>query len=76
MGGVLWFRVLEICRCAIGGISKYEGQWKMNELEKPRKDRAWFERKVAALKAELEKLPADRQAELKKELEDGGKKGE
>ena len=48
----------------------------MNELEKPRKDRAWFERKVAALKAELEKLPADRQAKLKKELEDGGKKGE
>jgi hypothetical protein len=33
------------------------------------KDRAWFERKVAELKAELEKLPADRQAELRRELE-------
>lgn len=48
----------------------------MNEPEKPKKDRAWFERKVADLKAELEKLPAERQAESKKELEDDGKKGE
>jgi hypothetical protein len=35
----------------------------------PKKDRAWFERKVAELKAELEKLPADRQEQLKRELE-------
>jgi hypothetical protein len=31
--------------------------------------RAWFERKVGELKAELEKLPADRQEQLKRELE-------
>lgn len=30
----------------------------------PKKDREWFERKVAELRAGLEKLPADRQAEL------------
>jgi hypothetical protein len=35
----------------------------------PKKDRAWFERKVAELKAELEKLPADRQEQFKRELE-------
>jgi hypothetical protein len=29
----------------------------------------WFERKVAELKTELEKLPADRQEQLKRELE-------
>jgi hypothetical protein len=37
----------------------------------PKKDRAWFERKVAELKAELEKLPADRRAQLAKGLESG-----
>jgi hypothetical protein len=35
----------------------------------PKKDRAWFERSVAELKAELEKLPADRQEQFKRELE-------
>jgi hypothetical protein len=35
----------------------------------PKKDRLWFERKVSELKAELEKLPADRQAQLMRELE-------
>jgi len=35
----------------------------------PKKSRAWFRRKVAELKAELEKLPADRQEQLKRELE-------
>ncbi|MCX6595024.1 MAG: hypothetical protein NTV70_01490 [Acidobacteria bacterium] len=35
----------------------------------PAENRAWFERKVAELKAELEKLPVDRQALLKRELE-------
>jgi len=35
----------------------------------PKKDRAWFEREVAVLKAEMEKLPADRQEQLKRELE-------
>lgn len=34
------------------------------------KNRAWFERKVAELKAELEKLPADRQEQLRREFED------
>lgn len=37
----------------------------------PKKDRAWFERKVAELKAELEKLPADRQEQLKRRLDSG-----
>ncbi len=36
----------------------------------PKKDRAWFERKVAELRAELEKLPAERQEQLRRELED------
>jgi hypothetical protein len=35
----------------------------------PKKDRAWFEQKMAELKAELAKLPADRQEQLKRELE-------
>jgi hypothetical protein len=35
----------------------------------PKKDQAWLERKVAELKAELEKLPADRQEQFKRELE-------
>jgi hypothetical protein len=34
----------------------------------PKKDRAWFRRKVAELKAELDKLPADRQARLQRDL--------
>jgi hypothetical protein len=40
----------------------------------PNKDRAWFERKVAALKTELEKLPADRQEQLRRELKDNGER--
>jgi hypothetical protein len=35
---------------------------------KPKQNQAWFERKVAELKTALEKLPADRQEELKEEL--------
>ena len=38
----------------------------------PKKDRAWFERKVAELRAELEKLPADRQEQVRRELQDKG----
>jgi hypothetical protein len=34
----------------------------------PKKDRAWFESKVAALRTELEKLPAHRQKQLELEL--------
>ena len=37
----------------------------------PKKDQAWFERKVAELKTELEKLPADRQEQLTKDLRTG-----
>lgn len=37
----------------------------------PKKDRTWFEQKVAELKSELEKLPADRQQRLLKNLEKG-----
>jgi hypothetical protein len=37
----------------------------------PKKDGAWFERKVAELKTELEKLPADRQEQLRHEIEEG-----
>ncbi len=36
----------------------------------PKKDRAWFEREVAELKAEVDKLPADRQEQLRRELQD------
>jgi hypothetical protein len=35
----------------------------------PKKDRAWFERKVAELKTDLGKLSEDRQERLKRELE-------
>jgi len=34
-----------------------------------KKDREWFERKVAELRSEVERLPADRQAQLRRELE-------
>jgi hypothetical protein len=36
------------------------------------KDRAWFQRKVAELKNEAEKLAADRQEQLRRELEGKG----
>ena len=36
---------------------------------RPKRDQAWFERKVAELKAALEKLPADRREQLERELE-------
>jgi hypothetical protein len=35
---------------------------------KPKPDQAWFERKVAELKTELAKLPADRQEQLRREV--------
>jgi hypothetical protein len=35
----------------------------------PKEDRAWFERKAAELKPELDKLPADPQEQLRSELE-------
>jgi hypothetical protein len=48
-------------------LKKRDGKPKKKEA--PKRDRAWFERKVAELKAELEKLPADRQEQLMRELE-------
>ncbi len=42
----------------------------------PKKDRAWFKGKVAELKAALEKLPADRQEQLRRELEDQADRGQ
>jgi hypothetical protein len=50
-----------------GSNNKHRGKPKKKAA--PKKDRAWFERKVAELKAELEKLPADRQEQFKRELE-------
>jgi hypothetical protein len=38
-----------------------------------KKDRAWFEARIAELKTALEKLPADRQEQLKRKLESGDK---
>jgi hypothetical protein len=38
------------------------------KAKSPQRDHAWFERKVAELKAALEKLPADRREQLEREL--------
>jgi hypothetical protein len=43
----------------------------MKKKAGPKKDRAWFGRKVAELKTELEKLPTDRQEQLGQELGEG-----
>jgi hypothetical protein len=53
----------------MAGMKKRTGKAKKTG---PKKDRAWFARKVAELKTELEKLPADRQEQLRRELEDEG----
>jgi hypothetical protein len=37
-----------------------------------KKDRVWFERKIAELKTEVGRLPADRQEQLRRELEGEG----
>ena len=42
----------------------------------PKMDRAWFERKVAELRTELEKLPADRQEQLRREQETEAQSGD
>jgi hypothetical protein len=44
---------------------------KAQKRAQPKRDRAWFERKVAELKGELEKLPAERQEQLRRELDAG-----
>ena len=56
----------------MAGISRVNGRIVTKRTKKaaPKKDREWFERKVAELKAELDKLPADRQERLMRELED------
>ena len=43
---------------------------KKTSKPKAKPDQAWFERKVAELKAELQKLPADRQEQLRRELQE------
>jgi hypothetical protein len=43
----------------IGGVRMRKKTGKTKP--RPKRDRAWFERKVAELKAQVEKLPADRQ---------------
>ncbi len=55
---------------APGENGKIRGRMK-KRTGKPKQDPQAFERKVAELKAELEKLPADRQEELRRELIDG-----
>ena len=40
----------------------------------PKRGAAWFRRKVAELKTELERLPADRQEQLRRELEGEGER--
>jgi hypothetical protein len=44
---------------------------KASKKAAPEKGRKWFQRKVAELKAELEKLPADRPEQFRRELEEG-----
>ena len=46
-----------------------KGTSKPKKKAAPKKDREWFEQKVAELKAELDKLPADRQEQLRRKLE-------
>jgi hypothetical protein len=53
---------------ASGEYGKIRGHMK-KRTGKPKQDPQSFERKVAELKAELEKLPADRQEQLKREFE-------
>lgn len=48
------------------GMKKRTGNAKKTAAKK---DDAWFRRKVAELKAELQKLPADRQEQFRRELE-------
>lgn len=48
---------------------------KAKKTDAPKKDRAWFETKVAELKAEAERLPAARQTALRKKLKEKPKGG-
>lgn len=47
-------------------MTKRTGKRKQKPIRK--RDRVWFERKVAELKAEAERLPEARQDELKRKL--------
>jgi hypothetical protein len=44
--------------------------FKAEKKAAPKRNRAWFQRKVAELKAEAEKLPADRQGEFTRKLKE------
>jgi hypothetical protein len=44
---------------------------KAKKTAAPKRGAAWFRLRVAELKTELERLPADRQEQLKRELEEG-----
>ena len=48
-------------------VAKPTGEPKIET--RPKKDPEWFDRKIAGLKTELDDLPADRQEQLKTELE-------
>lgn len=58
-----------------GATARYEGGMKKRtggpKKTAPKKDEEWFRRKVAELKAELDKLPAERQEQFRRELEEG-----
>lgn len=58
-----------------GGMSKRTSKTKGTSKTKvkamPKKGRAWFERKVAELKTDLDKLSEDRQEQLNRELKEG-----
>lgn len=47
-------------------MTKRTGKRKRKPIRK--RDRAWFERKVAELKAEAERLPVERQEQLRQRL--------
>jgi hypothetical protein len=53
-----------------GYVTKRIGKAKKKAA--PTEDRAWFERKVAELKTELDTLPAGRQEQLRRKLEGEG----
>ncbi len=50
-------------------MSKRTNKTKVKAM--PKKGRAWFEREVAELKTDLDKLSEDRQEQLNRELKEG-----
>lgn len=51
--------------------AKEERNTRMDEAQTEAERRAWFVGQVAELKAELEKLPPERQEQFRRELEEG-----